>query len=384
MDFAPQLKATLFIMVSTGLISPPQLSERSAQSTSAWRFQLSATVAQRVRCAGVFEFPSTPSLAPSPQEPINKVPLVKNEIVSTPSPALSLQEIIHKLPMTQRESARTPSYFQEVMHKLPPTPKEAANVDVVPRQQAGPGELEIGAVDPVFRKLVDKILAQKCADLERKILSSVQPCIEKTKRQLDALEEKVCETLADKFPVKDAAWSIAASHVQTLDLVSRIERLESQAAKGEFLVDSHLGTAPSRSGEEADRILVEEVSQRLADVSKQLRDAIEDGREVRTRLAVDEEQIKMLRASVDAREAHVRSLSERIGSVDWPSKFEGLRQSLLEVSKLQLDQDERIQSLSRKAREQEQSHEEMQNVLCSGSRTPTMQCARNWAKLSGT
>jgi len=131
------------------------------------------------------------------------------------------------------------------------------------------------------------------------------------------------------------------------------------------------------------------VEQRLQDMACRVEQAVEDGREVRISTAALDEQMKMLRAIVEARESNLRALSDRVGNGDWASKLEGLRQAVLEEGKERGLQMERVELLERRLVLQEQVQEELwddqqrysqqlpQQLLFGGAFTPA--CSSPWS-----
>merc|ERR1719507_2225414 len=63
-------------------------------------------------------------------------------------------------------------------------------------------------------------------------------------------------------------------------------------------------------------------------------------------------------------------LSERVGAGDWISKFESIRHAMQEGSRLKIEQQEKLELLSRRVELGEQVQEEIKDLLLSWSNSP--------------
>jgi len=172
---------------------------------------------------------------------------------------------------------------------------------------------------------------------------------------------------------------VYAVHAKIAALEERFERLEGQSAErahsrqdAAISPTSSLLAGPSAACHASDddqtpSRAVQELEQKLQDLVEQVGQAAEDGRDMRTRFAAQEEQFKMLRTTVEAKDNHLRMLSDRVGSGDWVSKFESIRQALQEESKLKIEWQEKLQLLARRMDLHEQVQEEIRDVLTSGA-----------------
>lgn len=171
--------------------------------------------------------------------------------------------------------------------------------------------------------------------------------------------------------------ALSAANTKVSLLETRLQQLEHRfcqdvGAQRELQLEmqrsfslSQAAHSPPRTAESDDaavRDVRAMVEQRLQDMSSKIDQVIEDGREVRVNVASQEEQLKMLRALVEARDTHVRMLGEKVGNGDWIGKLEVMRQTIAEEGKERVLQHERLELLERRLAMQEQAQEEIPDL----------------------
>lgn len=120
----------------------------------------------------------------------------------------------------------------------------------------------------------------------------------------------------------------------------------------------------------SDRMLAEVralLDQRLEDVSDSISRALEDGRDVRTQVAAQDERLRMLRTLVDAQEERVRMLRGLVDDLGSSGGEVAARGSRAEALRCQAqgerqEQLDRLNLLERRVAEQEQVQEELHDL----------------------
>jgi len=148
-------------------------------------------------------------------------------------------------------------------------------------------------------------------------------------------------------------------------------RLELLEGRSEALVDKATADAllerslATKSDDFVSSSIYEVLSKRLEDLGGRIEEALQDNRDVHSRVASQEEQIRALRTLFETREEHLRLLAERVERSDWDVKLEQIRQALQDSNKQRTLEAERLVLLSKKVEDQEQLHDDLQRELAS-------------------
>lgn len=368
---------------------PP--SPQSLASGAGWHFQLSSSAASRLRekngcevvgsllAAGIGD--TVTPRASDPRASASESPL--------------LASVRRKIEAFEESIAEGRGW---------PAQCERSSPGKVPQVQPMVDRAPQGSISPLYReggvrRFSDEELQHRFVDIEERVASALcafRRSFEASERRLERLEGRAsaaAAAAAEEAPrSRLTGASLLSTQVLSSALEARVQKLEERCADRalaicEAAARAHgsaealagwaaAGVAPTLTAaargteapwegavDPAEPSRGAALGRRVDDVEAEIRRALEDSRETHTRLAAQEEQFRMFRASFEARDSHLRSVTEHLGAGELGSRFEGLRQSIQELVRQRVEQDERLELLARKVDIQEQSQDERLELL---------------------